>query len=59
MVVVLHAVDLAIRYADRIAVLRQGQIVADLPAREALPAAASAFGLPFGPDQEPRLLPPV
>jgi iron complex transport system ATP-binding protein len=58
-VVVLHAVDLAIRYADRIAVLREGRIVADLSAREALPAAASAFGLPYGPDHEPRLLPRV
>ena len=58
-VVVLHAVDLAIRYADRIAVLREGRIVADLPAREALPAAACAFGLPYGPDHEPRLLPRV
>ena len=39
-VVVLHALDLALRYADRVVVLRDGRIVADLPAREALPAAA-------------------
>src|SRR5206468_3836519 len=57
-VVVLHALDLAMRYADRIVVLREGQIVADLPASQALPAAAAAFGLPYGPDPEPRLLPP-
>ena len=46
------------RYADRIVLLREGQIVADLPASQALPAAAAAFGLPYGPDPEPRLLPP-
>jgi iron complex transport system ATP-binding protein len=57
-VVVLHALDLALRYADRVVVLREGRVVADLPAREALPAAAAAFGLPYGQDREPRLLPP-
>lgn len=57
-VIVLHALDLAMRYADRIVLLREGQIVADLPASQALPAAAAAFGLPYGPDPEPRLLPP-
>ena len=56
-VVVQHAVDLAIRYAHRIVVLRGGRVAADVPAREALPALASAFGLPFGVDPEPRLLP--
>jgi len=56
-VVVQHAVDLALRYAHRIVVLQAGRIAADLPAREALPALASAFGLPFGVDPEPRLLP--
>lgn len=56
-VIVQHAVDLAIRYAHRMVVLKSGRIAADLPAREALPAAAAAFGLPFGLDPEPRLLP--
>jgi ABC-type cobalamin/Fe3+-siderophores transport system ATPase subunit len=55
-VVVQHAVDLAIRYAHRIIVLQSGHIAADLPARDALPALAAAFGLPFGVDPEPRLL---
>jgi iron complex transport system ATP-binding protein len=56
-VVVQHAIDLATRYAHRMIVLQAGRIAADLPAREALPAAAAAFGLPFGLDPEPRLLP--
>jgi iron complex transport system ATP-binding protein len=57
-VVVLHALDLALRYAHRVVVLAGGRMTADLPAGEALPAAAAAFGLRFGPDPEPRLLPP-
>jgi iron complex transport system ATP-binding protein len=57
-VVVLHALDLALRYAHRVVVLAEGRVTADLPAGEALPAAAAAFGLRFGPDPEPRLLPP-
>ena len=57
-VVVLHAIDLALRYAHRVVVLVDGRITADLPATEALPAAAAAFGLPIGVDPAPRLLPP-
>jgi iron complex transport system ATP-binding protein len=57
-VVVLHAIDLALRYAHRVVVLAAGRIIADLPASQALPAAASAFGLPYGTDPVPRLLPP-
>jgi iron complex transport system ATP-binding protein len=57
-VVVLHALDLALRYATRLVVVAEGRIVADAPPAEALPAAARAFGLPFGPDPMPRLLPP-
>ena len=57
-VVVLHALDLALRYADRMVVLADGRVAADLPADQALPAAAAAFGLPFGADPVPRLLPP-
>jgi hypothetical protein len=40
-------------------VLANGHIVADRLPRDALPAAAAAFGLPFGADPEPRLLPPA
>lgn len=57
-VVVLHALDLAVRYADRMVVLNQGRIVADAAPADALPAAAAAFGLPYGLDPMPRLLPP-
>jgi iron complex transport system ATP-binding protein len=57
-VVVLHALDLALRYAHRVVVLADGRVAADLPAGQALPAAAAAFGLKFGADPEPRLLPP-
>ena len=57
-IVVLHAIELALRYADRVVVLSDGRIVADRPAGEALPAAAAAFGLPYGTDPAPRLLPP-
>ena len=57
-VVVLHAIELALRYAHRVAVLAGGRIIADLPSDQALPAAAAAFGLPFGTDPAPRLLPP-
>ncbi len=57
-VTVLHAVDLAIRYATRMVVVHDGRIAADLPAGDALEAAAVAFGLPFGADPTPRLLPP-
>jgi iron complex transport system ATP-binding protein len=57
-IVVLHALDLALRYAHRVVILRAGHVTADLPAGEALPAAAAAFGLRVGLDPEPRLLPP-
>jgi iron complex transport system ATP-binding protein len=57
-VVVLHALDLALRYAHRVVVMAGGRVAADLPADCALPAAAEAFGLPFGLDPAPRLLPP-
>lgn len=57
-VVVLHALDLALRYASRMVVLQAGRIVADAVPGDALPAAAAAFGLPWGVDPIPRLLPP-
>jgi iron complex transport system ATP-binding protein len=57
-VIVQHAIDLATRYAHRVLVLQGGRIAADLPAAEALPPTAAAFGLRFGYDPAPRLLPP-
>jgi iron complex transport system ATP-binding protein len=57
-IVVLHALDLALRYAHRVVVLTSGRVTVNLPATQALPAAAAAFGLPWGTDPEPRLLPP-
>ena len=57
-IVVLHALDLARRYADRMVVLDRGRIVADAAPESAMAAAAAAFGLALGPDPSPRLLPP-
>jgi iron complex transport system ATP-binding protein len=57
-IVVLHTVELALRYAHRVVVVANGRIAADVPVGQALPAVAVAFGLPFGMDPEPRLLPP-
>jgi iron complex transport system ATP-binding protein len=44
-VAVLHALDLAAAYADRMVVLQAGQIVADGVPADALPAAAASFGM--------------
>ncbi len=57
-VVALHALDLALRYATRLVVLHAGRIVADTTPILALPAAAAAFGLPWGVSGQPGLLPP-
>jgi iron complex transport system ATP-binding protein len=57
-IVVLHAIELALRYAHRVVVLQEGCVVADLPPEQALPAAAAVFGLPIGVDPSPRLQPP-
>jgi len=57
-VAVLHDIGLALHHATRMAVVQGGRIVADGVPAEVLPAAASAFGLPFGLDPRPRLLPP-
>ena len=57
-VVVLHDLALAQHHASRMVVLADGQIVADAVPADALPAAAAAFGLNFGVDPAPRLLPP-
>lgn len=56
-VVVLHAIELALRYADRLVVLDHGRITADGAPLAMLPAAAAAFGLRFGQDGLPHLLP--
>ncbi len=52
-VTVLHALDLATRYADRMLVVGDGRILADAAPLEALPVAAQAFGLPWGADDAP------
>jgi iron complex transport system ATP-binding protein len=57
-VVVLHALDLVRDYADRMVVLQRGRVIADATPDVALPVAAAAFGLPYGVDLRPRLLPP-
>ena len=57
-VVVLHAIELALRYAHRVAVVAGGRIAYDGPATDALAPAAAAFGLRFGIDDTPRLLAP-
>ncbi len=52
-VAVLHDIDLALAHAGRMVVMREGRIVADAAPDAALPAAAAAFGLPFGTDPAP------
>jgi iron complex transport system ATP-binding protein len=44
-VAVLHALDLASRYAGRMVVMDQGRIIADTLPAHALPVAAEAFGM--------------
>ena len=58
-VAVLHALDLALHHADRLVVMQAGRVAADAAPQAALPAAAAAFGLPWGTDPAPRLLPPA
>lgn len=57
-VTVLHAIDLAVRYAHRVVVVHQGRVAGGLPPGQVLPALAAAFGLPVGVDPAPRLLAP-
>jgi iron complex transport system ATP-binding protein len=57
-VAVLHAIDLAMAYAHRVVVLKDGRMLADLPPDQVLPVAAAAFGLAYGLDPAPRLLMP-
>jgi iron complex transport system ATP-binding protein len=56
-VAVLHALDLAAAYADRLVVLQSGRMLADAPPASALPAAAAAFGMTLQPDAKPLLIP--
>jgi iron complex transport system ATP-binding protein len=56
-VVVLHAIELAVRHATRMVVLQHGRIIADASPDAALPAAAAAFGMRLGIDPARRLLP--
>lgn len=55
-IVVLHALDLAADYADRMVLLKGGRIVRDGSPQEVMPAAAEAFGMRLGLDPAPRLL---
>ncbi len=48
-VVALHALDLALRYATRMLVVAEGRIAADATPQTALPAAARAFGMRLAP----------
>jgi len=57
-VTVLHDLSLALHHATRLVVLVAGRIAADGLPQAVLPTAAAAFGLPFGLDPAPRLLPP-
>ncbi len=57
-VAVLHDIGLALHHATRMVVVDGGRIVADGVPADVLPAAASAFGLPFGLSPRPGLLPP-
>ncbi len=57
-VAVLHDIGLALHHATRMVVVEGGRIVADGVPASVLPEAAAAFGLPFGLDPRPRLLPP-
>ena len=57
-VVALHALDLAMRYATRMLVVADGRIAADTAPRDALPAAAAAFGMSLGEGPDWQLLPP-
>ena len=57
-VAVLHDIGLALHHATRMVVVDGGRIVADGVPADVLPAAALAFGLPYGLSHLPGLLPP-
>lgn len=56
-VAVLHALELAASYADRLVVLQGGRKIADGLPGDALQAAADAFGMKLMPDARPLLQP--
>jgi iron complex transport system ATP-binding protein len=56
-VAVLHALDLAAAYANRMVVLRDGVVVADGAPAAVLPAAAAAFGMALQAGHVPLLRP--
>ncbi len=56
-VAVLHALDLACRYATRMVVLERGRIVSDDRPEAAMACAAEAFGMALVTDMQPRLQP--
>ena len=56
-VAVLHALELAAQYADRLVVLRDGRIVANAAPADALPAAADAFNMILQQPHAPLLKP--
>lgn len=55
-VAVLHALDLAARYASRICVVAEGRMIADGPPAMTLQAAADAFGMRLDPAWRPLLV---
>ncbi len=56
-VAVLHALDLACAYADRLVVVQAGRLIADATPDAALPAAARAFGMRLVEDSSLKLVP--
>jgi iron complex transport system ATP-binding protein len=56
-VLVLHALELAASYADRLVVLQAGRVLADGAPADVLPAAAASFGMVLQPGALPLLRP--
>jgi iron complex transport system ATP-binding protein len=56
-VAVLHALELAVRYATRMVVMQDGRLLADGSPFDAAPAAAAAFGMGFRAGTQPMLMP--
>lgn len=56
-VAVLHMLDLACAYANRMVLLEHGRISADGPPASLMAAAARAFDMALEPDLSPRLVP--
>ena len=56
-IAVLHALELAATYADRLVVIQDGVLTADGPPSAMLPQAAMAFGMALQPGHVPLLTP--